>query len=112
LTKILKASEARFGSDARQRYEALVEQSIKDLIMDLERPGARLIDGRIHYHLRHSRTRVPESIGRVRSPRHLIVGRVIGEVFEIVAVAHDAMVEGLGRRIDTGEQEEDECPPS
>jgi len=85
----------------------LVEQSIKDLILDLDRPGARLVDGRVHYHLRHSRTRVPESMGRVGSPRHLIVGRVIGEVFEIVALAHDSMVEGLGRRIDKGEQDEE-----
>ncbi len=105
LTRIFEASEARFGTDARQRYEALVEQAIRDLLLDLERPGASLVEGRVHYHLRHSRMRVPAGIGRVGDPRHLIVGRVIGDVFEIVAVAHDAMVEGRGRRIDDGEEE-------
>ncbi len=105
LTRILAASEARFGADARRRYEALVGQAFQDLLLNLERPGARFVEGRVHYHLRHSRLRVPESVGRVRRPRHLIIGRVMGDVLEIVAVVHDSMVEGLGRRIDEGEED-------
>jgi toxin ParE1/3/4 len=107
LTKIFKASETRFGSNARQRYEVLVEQAIQDLLLDLGRHGARLVDGRVYYHLRHSRMRVPDSLGRVGDPRYLIVGRVIGDVFEIVAMVHDSMVEGLARRIDEGEEAQD-----
>ena len=106
LAKIFNASEARFGNDARERYEALVEQAIQDLLLNLERPGARLVEGRIHYHLRHSRVRFPGGMGRVSNPRHLIVGRVTGDVFEVLAIVHDSMVEGLRRRIDEGEAED------
>jgi toxin ParE1/3/4 len=100
LARIFTAFEARFGADARRRYEVLVSQTIKDLLEDLERPGARVVDGRVHYHLRHSRSRVHGD--RVRDPRHLLVVKVVGDELAISAVVHDAMSEGI--RIEEGDK--------
>jgi len=94
LTQIFWDSENRFGSDARARYEALIARAIRDLLEDPQRPGTKVIKGLIHYHLRHSKSR---SAGRVGSPRHLIVARIIGDRLQVLTVVYDAMVEGLNR---------------
>ena len=67
------------------------------------RPGVRQIAGRIHYHLRHSRTRVSRALGRVGTPRHIIVARIVGEDLLILAFGHDGMIDGLAARIEEGE---------
>jgi toxin ParE1/3/4 len=101
LIKIFAESFDRFGDTASLRYEALVEQAMVDLIQNPERPGIKSVDGRIHYHLRHSRNRV--SGGRVRAPRHILVCKIAGDELYVLAVAHDTMEEGLARRIEEGE---------
>lgn len=105
LADILDQGEEAFGSDARTRYEALIAQAIQDLLGNPERPGVRLVDGRIHYHLRHSRIQVPKELGRVGAPRHLIVARVEGEALLVLAVAYDGMVDELASRISESENE-------
>ena len=101
LGRIFQDSEFGFGPAARKRYEALIEQSIRDLVADPARPGVQIVGGRIHYHLRHSRNRVAG--GRVREPRHILVCKIAGDTLIVLAVGHDAMAEGLARRIEEGE---------
>jgi hypothetical protein len=40
----------------------------------------------------------------VREPRHVLVCKVVDRVLVIVAVGHDAMEEGLVKRIQEGEE--------
>lgn len=101
LATIFRDSETQFGFAARERYEALVAQAIRDLVENPTRPGAQLDGGRIHYHLRHSKMRV---IGeKVREPRHYLVVRIDGSLLIVLAVVYDAMVEGARTRIEEGE---------
>lgn len=100
---ILGRSEAEFGALGRQRYEALVEQALMDLLDEPERAGAAIIAGRIHTHLRHSRHRVPRTAGKVGRPRHLIIARVINQALVVLALAHDSMDDELQARILRGE---------
>ena len=103
LDDILEESEENFGPAARERYESLVLQALEDLLDNPTRPGVRQVAGRLHYHLRHSRTRVPKERGRVRAPRHLIIARVVGEDLLVLAFGHDGMVDELAARIEEGE---------
>ena len=102
LSRIFRVSETRFGLDARKRYEALFSQAIRDLLENPTRIGTQPDDGRIHYHLKHSRTRVTGE--KVRDPRHLLVVRIDGALMMVLAIVHDAMVEGAARRIQEGEE--------
>ena len=40
---------------------------------------------------------------RVRDPRHILICKIVGDVIVVVAVGHDAMEEGIERRIEEGE---------
>lgn len=103
IAALLDWSAERFGPAARERYEALVLASLRDLAENPHRPGAReLTDKRpgvLIYHLRHSRsfTRPPDV---VRKPRHLIVYRASVEIVTILRVLHEAM--DLTRHASTG----------
>lgn len=103
LDEILEESEEHFGPAARERYESLVLQALGDLLDNPARPGVRQVAGRLHYHLRHSRTRVPKEQGRVGAPRHLIVARIVAEDLLVLAFGHDGMVDVLATRIDESE---------
>jgi toxin ParE1/3/4 len=101
LRRIVRESAERWGRDAAIRYQALFIQAAHDLVQDPARVGVRHVNGRIHYHLRHARSRVAGD--QVRDPRHLLVCRISGDRLVIVALVHDAMVEGAARRIEEGE---------
>jgi len=88
---------------ARERYESLVLHALEDLLDNPARPGVRQVAGRLHYHLRRSRTRVPKERGRVGTPRHLIVARVVGRDLLVLAFGHGGMVDTLEARIDEAE---------
>lgn len=103
LHDILEEREENFGPAARERYESLVLRALEDLLDNPARPGVRQVAGRLHYHLRHSRTRVPNERGRVGAPRHLIVARVVGRDPLVLAFGHDGMVDTLAARIDQAE---------
>ncbi|MCB8880721.1 type II toxin-antitoxin system RelE/ParE family toxin [Acidisoma cellulosilytica] len=104
LTRIFRESEIEFGLAARRRYEVLVGQAIRDLLANPSRPGAQMVGDRIHYHLRHSRARVPVGEGGVGRPRHILIARVVGSDLRILAIGYDAMVAGLQSRIEDGER--------
>lgn|GEM_PF-466280 len=99
-------SEDKFGKAAADRYALLLARAVIDLAEAPEQRGAMLVDGRIHYHIRHSQASVPRS-DRVASPRHLVIAKVVGDALWVLAFAHDGMVEELARRIDQGDAEVD-----
>ena len=60
------------------------------------RRGVEVVDGRIHYHIRHSLSSIPKA-DRVGSARHIVIARVVGDALWVVAYAHDGMVDELER---------------
>lgn len=102
LRDIFLWSETEFGNSAADRYEALIAQAFADLVENPFRPGAKqrqeLLPGIYTYHLALSREHVPE--GRVKSPRHFLVYRVIADHIEILRVLHDSR--DLDRHIPRG----------
>lgn len=85
-------SETEFGNTAADRYQVLLEQAMADLADNPLRPGARRRDdlqpGIYTYHLASSRENVSE--GRVKSPRHFLVYRIVMDRVEILRVLHDS----------------------
>lgn len=99
IASILAESHAQFGEVARLRYEALLLQAARDLAAEPPRPSVRRIDGLLVYHLARSRTAVPTPPGRVRRPRHMLVGRRDATgVMEILGIVHERMLLGLALR--------------
>ena len=96
--------DKRFGRAVRDRYDLLVAQAVVDLAEAPGRRGVELVDGRIHYHIRHSLASVPQA-DRVGSARHLVVARVVGDALWVLAFAHDRMVDELDECIMLGEGE-------
>ncbi|MCB8878488.1 type II toxin-antitoxin system RelE/ParE family toxin [Acidisoma silvae] len=101
VVQILRASTVRFGAPAALRYQLLIGQAVSDLTENPTRAGVRQVDGRLHYHLRHSRSRVAGD--KVRYPRHVLVCRIERSMLVIMAVGHDAMEDGMVRRIEEGD---------
>lgn len=96
LEAILSWTDQQYGPEARLRYEALVIQAITNVTTAPERPGAHdrsdLAPAARVYHLRHSRTRVARTVGRVKSPRHILLFRPFsGGPVEIARILHDSM---------------------
>ncbi len=92
LQDIFLWSETEFGNPAADRYEALIAQAIAELTENPFRPGAKqredLFPGIYIYHMAFSREHVTE--GRVKSPRHFLVYRVVTDRIEILRVLHDS----------------------
>lgn len=92
LQDIFLWSKTEFGDLAADRYEALIAQTLADLVENPFRPGAKrrdeLFPGIYTYHLALSREHVSE--GRVKSPRHFLVYRVVADRIEILRVLHDS----------------------
>lgn len=93
IVRILAWSEEEFGTDARNRYQALIATAIRDAASRADNVGhidrPELGDGVFSWHLAQSRTRSPGVA--VRRPRHFLVCRRDGEVLVIGRVLHDAM---------------------
>jgi toxin ParE1/3/4 len=96
--------EARFGEVVRDRYDRLLAQAVIDLAETPTRIGVEVIDGRIHYHIRHSLPSLRKT-DRVGSARHLVIARVVGDALWVLAYAHDSMVDERDDRIRWGEGE-------
>lgn len=94
---LLDSSAEHFGAAGRLRYEALLDVAFRDIATDPSRAGSReeqrLGPGRRVYHIRLSRDRAKKKTGVVRSPRHILVYRVLDEenVVLVLRVLHDAM---------------------
>ena len=109
---ILAWSEERFGASVRARYEQLIETAIRDLATDPDRLGSRarheLGEGIRAYHLSFSRQRARGPGGIIRTPRHLLVYRLVGEThLEIVRVLHDRME--LGQHLPDEQHSDDDA---
>lgn len=96
LEAILSWTDQQYGHQACLRYEALVIQAIADVAAAPERPGTHerndIAPAVRVYHLRHSRTRVAKPVGRVKSPRHVLVFRLRSDgPVEIARILHDSM---------------------
>jgi toxin ParE1/3/4 len=82
-----------FGARAALRYDALIKQALKDIAVELERPGSKerpeiMIEGARTYHLSLSRSRVRGS--GVKEPRHfLLYRRRDAGVIEVARILHD-----------------------
>lgn len=93
IMSILAWSHVQFGSEARQRYEALITAAIRDAATrsddagQTERP--ELGGGVFSWHLAQSRTR--SRGGNVHHPRHFLICRWDGQVLVVGRVLHDAM---------------------
>ena len=90
--EIMDWSIEHFGADAADRYESLIGQALTDIGEDPFRPGAvkrpELPESVYTYHLAISRKRV--SGGRVHTPRHFVLYRVVGSRVEVLRLLHDS----------------------
>ena len=99
-------SEDKFGKAAADRYVLLLTRAVIDLAEEPGRRGVKMVEGRIHYHIRHSQVSA-ERQNRVGSPRHLVVAKVVGDALWILAFARDGMIDQLAQRIGQGDTEMD-----
>jgi toxin ParE1/3/4 len=93
---LLAYTQDRFGEAARQRYEALLVASLRDITVDPERLGSIARPELGHsvrsFHLRHSRDHARTTHGRVHRPRHLLLYRVTHlDLIGVGRVLHDGM---------------------
>ena len=100
MTEILAHSLKEFGAMARDRYAALLLQSMRDIASDPLRPGTSLdnaIDPTCRfYHVRHSRARVAKSVGRVKEPRHLLAFEIAADgMVDVLAIVPDPVPRDL-----------------
>ena len=93
IDKLLRYSEATFGTDASERYRLLVIATLNALTKDPE-PAARLKAPVIRptwlYHMMRTRALVTP-LRRVASPRHFVVYRITKTHLEVVQVLDDRM---------------------
>ena len=93
IIEILARSEDRFGTEARDRYEALIAAALRDVATHRDGPGSaarpEIGPGVFSWHLRLSRN--PSEGATVHRPRHFLIYRLDGEVVVIGRVLHDAM---------------------
>ena len=89
---IMDWSIDHFGSDAADRYAALIGQALTDLGDDPLRAGARqragLPEDLYLYHLASSRARVAGD--PVKAPRHFLLYRIDAARVEVLRILHDS----------------------
>ncbi len=93
---ILEWTQEMFGAKARTRYESLLTRAILDVAEAPRRAGSHdrseIAPAARTYHLRFSRDRVMEVVGRVRRPRHFLLYRIADDrLVEIARVLHDSV---------------------
>jgi toxin ParE1/3/4 len=94
LLRILVASEARWGRDARRRYETALAATMRQAAFSPEAPLTRnrseLLPGLGSLHLRHGQHSDPRA--RVKRPVHVVFFRPVEPgLIEIVRVLHERM---------------------
>lgn len=92
---VLAWSLRQFGDLAADRYRNLISTAIDRLAEQEEPRGSHSHpelpeDVRI-YHLRNCTEEAQTKTGKVKSPRHFIVFRLIDDQLEIIRVLHDSM---------------------
>jgi len=96
IREILIWTQENLGSEARRRYELLLEQAIWDVAVNSRRAGVTsrpdLGPTAFTYHLKLSALQVSPTSNRVRNPRHFLLCRVTPDgAVEIGRVLHDSM---------------------
>jgi len=96
IVDILRLSQAQFGDQARQRYQALILAALQAIADTPYRIGSyerdELVLGLRSYHLIYSRQQAKQPLGAVKSPRHVVFYRVASaDVIEVVRLLHEAM---------------------
>ncbi|MGH6846015.1 MAG: type II toxin-antitoxin system RelE/ParE family toxin [Methylocella sp.] len=94
LAHILAISEARWGTEGRRRYAALLAAAMRKVAADPEGPASRnraeISPGIRSFHVRHARGDDPEA--KVRWPVHILYYRTVTpDVIAIVRVLHERM---------------------
>ncbi len=99
IASILAWSDEQFGTQARQRYEALITTAIRDAAAS-DALGRKLRpelgEGAFAWHLAQSRTRSPG--GTIHRPRHFLICRREDDVLVVGRVLHESM--DLSRHLD------------
>jgi toxin ParE1/3/4 len=94
ILSILDWSAEHFGESARQRYNALILQSMRDLAANPKRPGVHGLTATAKiftYHARHSRDQMKRTADRVRDPRHFLLFSVDDGDLIVSRILHDCM---------------------
>ncbi|MHB9797810.1 type II toxin-antitoxin system RelE/ParE family toxin [Pseudomonas sp. MT3] len=94
LIDILRYTHAKFGENARRRYQSLIRTAFVSVAAEPERIGSldrkQLAVGLRSLHLLYCRAESHN--GRVDRPRHVVFYRVgSDQVVEIIRILHDAM---------------------
>jgi toxin ParE1/3/4 len=95
LRDVLRWSEAKFGYEAKVRYQALIIQAFRDIERDFARHGSIerpqiMIDGARTYHISFSRYGANAPRGIVHKPRHILLYRRRDDgVIDIARILHD-----------------------
>jgi toxin ParE1/3/4 len=94
LTDILATSAARWGTEGRRRYAAILAAAMREVAANPEGPATRdrheLLTGVRSFHVRHLRSDDPDM--KVRRPVHVLYYRVTPRgLIEIVRVLHERM---------------------
>lgn len=96
IINILLYTREQFGSQIQKRYGRLIQQAVKDVQADPERPGAKrrpeLLAIARTYHLFYSRNNVRSRENIIKKPRHFLLFRISPKnELEIGRVLHDSM---------------------
>lgn len=93
LSSIQTWTEENFGLEISQRYDALIENALAQLLESPSRLGVQqhpALSSEIHlFHLRFSRNSEKKRL--IQLPRHFIVFRVDHDVLTVLRVLHDSM---------------------
>jgi toxin ParE1/3/4 len=95
IREILLWSQAKFGMRTASRYKAILQQALRDVAANPNRPGSErrgeLAKDVRSYHLSLSRQRARTTTGSVQNPRHLLIYRARGvDTVEILRILHDS----------------------
>ncbi|WP_296180317.1 type II toxin-antitoxin system RelE/ParE family toxin [Pseudomonas sp. UBA1879] len=96
ITDILRHSQVQFGTEARLRYQTLLQTAMEDVARTPSRIGSSMRDeiapGLRSFHLTYSRKRASGAQRLVQNPRHILFYRIADDqVIEVVRILHDAM---------------------
>lgn len=88
---VLSWSEDRFGKEAADRYQRLIEVGVEMIRADPERGGSRALDQRPDLR-RFDLSRIPVDLREVRRPQHLLLYTILADgTVRLLRVLHDAM---------------------
>ncbi|MFT5387702.1 MAG: toxin ParE1/3/4 [Candidatus Omnitrophota bacterium] len=96
VANILTYTNDQFGTQIQKKYSRLIQQAIKDVQEDPERPGVKrrpeICDIARTYHIFYSRDNTKSRGNTIKKPRHLLLFRISEDnELEIGRILHDSM---------------------